>query len=337
MGLIEVTSNWSDEDVKIDFVLGNLCNYSCWYCFPGSHEGTHRFPDFDLTVRNLTHLINVYKANGKKRIFLNLLGGEPSLWPRLADFAKIFSEQGCEISMITNASRTLRWWEENAKYFSKINISCHHEKVDVEHIKAVGDIIYDSGCIVDASVLMDPFAWNKCKDILYGLKKSKRKWVIIAQGIVHETVNYTDEQKKFISKFIYRTPNLLWFFKHNKHKVEKIKVRFENGTTKKVKPNWLMVTESNHFKGWLCNIGIDYVLIEKDGTITGPCYSKLFNLNFYFNLYQSDFLTVFSPQLERERCNIDICPCQPATNLKKFIPVVPISLTEYPLNKYSSS
>ena len=184
---------------------------------------------------------------------------------------------------------------------------------------------------------MDPFAWDKCVRIVDELKKSKRKWVIIAQGIVHETVSYTEDQTRFISKFIHRAPNVLWFLLNNRHKVETIKVRLDNGVTKKVKPNWIMVNQMNYFKGWSCNIGLDYLLIEKDGTITGPCYSKLFNLDYFFNLYQPDFETLFQPNFEKTVCNIEVCPCQPATNLKKVIPLVPVSSMEYPLNKYSSS
>lgn len=320
MELIEVDSNWKDSDLRLDFVLGNLCNYKCWYCFPGSHEGTHRFPDFDLTVKNLKHLVDYYISQGKKKIFLNILGGEPTLWPRLGEFAEIFSKNNCLISMLTNGSRTIRWWEENSKYFSKINISCHHENIDVNHIRQVGDLIYENNCLVDASVLMDPLSWDKCVKIIDDLKLSKNKWTIVSAEVVHETISYTEEQKQYLLKFVHRKPNLWYFYKNNNHPVDKIKVKF-NKENKKVSvlSNHIMINSLNKFKGWDCNIGVDYILIDKDGRITGPCATKLYNLDFFYNLYDLDFSEKFHPDIVSKICDVDICPCQPSANLKKRI------------------
>jgi uncharacterized radical SAM superfamily Fe-S cluster-containing enzyme len=43
-----VHNNWKDNVFKIDINLGNYCNYKCWYCWPGSNTGTHKFPDIDV-------------------------------------------------------------------------------------------------------------------------------------------------------------------------------------------------------------------------------------------------------------------------------------------------
>ena len=337
MELIRVNSSWKDSDLRIEFMLGNLCNFKCWYCFPGSNEGTHRFPDFDLTVKNLLHIVWHYRKHGKKRVFLHIIGGEPTLWPKLGEFAEIFSKEGCYISISTNGSRTLRWWKEYGKYFSKVILSCHHQEMNLEHNIAVGDILYESGCIVDASVLMDPFAWDKCVSIVNGLRKSRRRWAIIASEVMHSTIYYTKEQKKYIEGHLKRIPNLWYFFRYNKHPMENISVTFADGRTKRIKPNWIRLSKLNHFKGWQCNVGVDSFFIDKLGNIVGACSERLYGESTSYNFYDTDFEKKFNPTIKPVICSLDTCVCQPEINLRKhkIIPLVPVSSMEYPLNKYT--
>ena len=319
MNIIEVKSNWKDSDLRIEFMMGNLCNYSCWYCFPGSFEGTHRFPEFDLIVQNLMHLVQHYKASGKKRIFLHIIGGEPTLWPKLGEFAEIFSNAGCLISISTNASRTIRWWEENAKFFDKVVVSYHHERVDIEHNMKVCDILYRNGAIVNANVLMDPGAWDKCVAMVEKLKTSEFRWSILAAEVLHPTIQYTDEQKEYLKGYTKRMPNLWHYFRKNKHARVAIKVVMEDGSTKKVNNNWITLNKLNSFKGWSCNLGQDSLFITKEGNVTGTCNENLYGLDFRYNIYDPDFTDKFNPVIKPVNCSKELCLCQAEVNLRKKI------------------
>lgn len=323
MELVKVESSWKDSDLRIEFVLGNLCNWNCWYCFPGANDGNIRFPDFDITVKNLVHLVRYYKQYGKKRIFLHIVGGEPTLWPKLGEFSKILSEENCFISISTNGSRTLRWWKEFGHYFHKVILSCHHEQMDLEHNIQVADILYESNCLVDASVLMDPRAWDKCVDIVNGLRKSKHRWTILASEVLHETITYTEQQKKYLQGFIKRIPNLWYYFKNNKHPSENPVAVFSNGRRKHLKPNWLALHKLNNFKGWDCNLGIDNITIDKFGEITGSCNENLYRQTHRFNIYDKNFAEQFKPAITTVICSKDACWCQPEINLRKqrIIPI----------------
>ena len=323
--MIEVKSNWQDDELRIEFMLGNTCNFKCWYCFKGSNEGTHRWEDYDVIVKNLTHLVRHYKANGKKRIYLHIVGGEPTLWPKLGDFARIFSAENCIISMSTNGSRTLRWWREHSKYFSKIILSCHPNEVDITHNIQVADIIYESKCIVDASVLMDPTCWDKCLEIVEQLKTSKHRWSIIASHVIHDTIFYTQEQKNYFNDYIKRVPNIWYYIRNNKYHEDKIKVVLDDLKVKNINPNWIAINKLNHFKGWECNIGVDSLFIDKFGTISGTCSQNLYGNNFNYNLYADDFLDQFKPKLKPVICDKENCFCQPEINLRKrIIPILKI-------------
>jgi len=45
MNLIKINNNWDKKSLGIALSIGNICNYKCWYCFPGANEGDKKWPD----------------------------------------------------------------------------------------------------------------------------------------------------------------------------------------------------------------------------------------------------------------------------------------------------
>ena len=84
--IIEI-KNGNTKTLRINYDLGNICNYKCWYCFPGSNEGTVPWPAVELVKHNIVKLITHYQSNGYD-VQLSLLGGEPTLWPNLGEFVE---------------------------------------------------------------------------------------------------------------------------------------------------------------------------------------------------------------------------------------------------------
>ncbi len=75
MNVVQVWNPQPKEVLRIEFMIGNTCNFSCWYCFEGSHEGTHRWTDdMDQLVLNFKHLFEKYKAIGKTKLELHIVG-----------------------------------------------------------------------------------------------------------------------------------------------------------------------------------------------------------------------------------------------------------------------
>ncbi len=106
--------NYSTEYLSVEFVLGNVCNYKCHYCFPGCNEGTHRWPEHDIIMKNMKSLFSYYRSKGKTFIDLKIIGGETTLWPYLEKFVtEIKNTANIFIRISTNASRTLNYWEKN--------------------------------------------------------------------------------------------------------------------------------------------------------------------------------------------------------------------------------
>lgn len=343
--IIKIDSNLPNDLLRIELVLSDYCNYDCWYCFPGSNAATQPWPKLKNIVDNITHILDYYKEHlGKKKFVLHVTGGEPTLWKDFGEFAKHFHEYGCVISMSSNGSRTLRWWRDYGHYFDHVILSCHHEAVDVAHTNAVADILYDKKVWVNAIVLMDPRAWDKCVNIVAGLKQSRRRWSITAVEVFHSTINYTKEQFDYISKSCKRLPNPIYYFFYKKTIYKKATVFFADGSKKTVGHNWLLLNKLHAFSGWDCNIGIDTFVINKRGELSGACGENLYNLDYKFNIFDVDFKTQYQPVLRSTICHKALCPCTPETNARKekligarrVIPLVPVSSGEHQLHKYSN-
>tara|TARA_B110000495_G_C22426627_1_gene269322 strand:- start:259 stop:507 length:249 start_codon:yes stop_codon:yes gene_type:complete len=73
----------------------------------------------------------------------------------------------------------------------------------------------------------------------------------------------------------------------------------------------------NHFKGWKCNLGVNWLYISRDGIISGTCKQKLFGLDGYYNIKDPDFKNKFSPKLEQIICQQTTCMCTGEAALPK--------------------
>lgn len=319
MQIVEVDNNWRSEVLNIDLILGNYCNYKCWYCWPGANAGTIKFPDLELLKKNISHLINYYRKNTKKKVFdIHFCGGEPTHWKHFPEFIRFLKENfNCLISMTSNGSKKLEWWEKNVKYFDRIHLSCHHEFVELEEYRNLCDYIYEQNVIVSVSVMMDPNKWDKCMDIIDYLKKSKRQWTIRYVEIIDKNVIYTDEQKSVLSKHRARRVNLWYFWKNNKYYRSKVVVKDETGKTHRFQDNEILLKKLNNFSGWECSVGVNWINISMNGTISGTCGEHLYKNDFNYNLYDLDFEKVFNPVIQSTPCTKIECRCVIETVMPK--------------------
>jgi MoaA/NifB/PqqE/SkfB family radical SAM enzyme len=320
MKIIKIQDN-KPKLLKIYYDLSNVCNYSCWYCFPDSHAGTEPWPDAELVKHNLVHLIKHYQENSNiNDIEVNFLGGEPTLWKHLGSVAKFIKSQvKCRICILTNASRTLRWWEEYAEYFDHIGISVHHETANVNHIIDVSNILYRKRISFYTGVLMDFKNWDKCVNIVDQLSQSKKKWTVLAKPIhINGVSNYNTEQLEYLKDQVKRNPSLISFIQNYKIPRKKYKVTKENGETFTTKnPNYFSMNMLNHYEGWYCNVGVNYLYIDRTGVISGTCKQKLYGLDFYYNLYDENFLEKYNPNITGVICEQKICMCGGEASLTK--------------------
>lgn len=319
MSLIKINNNWDKKFLGIDLSIGNICNYKCWYCFPGANEGDKKWPDYEIFKRNTEYLLNYYKNNAGKEMFdIHFVGGEPTHWPKLLNYIEFLKNNfNCLISMTSNGSKKLEYWKSISPFFDRINLSCHHQYVDINKFIEICDYLYDQDVVVSVSAMMDPYEWNKCINIVDTLKKSKRSWSIRYCEIFGHNISYNAEQQRILNIYKARNPNIFWFWKNNKYYRNKVTVTDVNGSKKRFKDNEILLKKLNNFKGWECNIGVDWLHISTSGEISGTCGQILFNEFKNYNLRDNDFIEKFNPSIQPSICNQNCCNCMAETNLSK--------------------
>jgi hypothetical protein len=325
---IQIINNDTVNRLHIGFIVGTTCNYKCHYCFDSCNDGLYRFPtDLNLLKRNLSHIINLYRDNfNKSHIRIHITGGEPTLWPELGKFTEYFNKElDCKISLSTNGTRTIRFWNTYASYFDDIGISIHNERCDPDHIIKVMDHIYNNSpdVLVNGTVLMDPINWDRCMSIVDRLVAHQTPWLLKVRPVLFngKMLFFNEKQVSIMSEKIKKCPPM---DRVNRYKeLETIQLNepdvtavLENGETTTYNTFNFLTNDWQHFQGWQCNLGIDRFGIERNGDIQGTCGARnLFGLDAPLNIYDPKLPEKFTPDIIKTT----ICPqqsCLCATDIR---------------------
>lgn len=341
---IKIVSTQKENILEIRWNPNNVCNFSCRYCFPNNNTGEYTSPkDLDLIVKNFNFLLKEYKEKlGKTRIHLKIAGGEPTLWKDLDVFISRIKEQNdVYLSLITNGSRTLRWWKEHGHMVDNVHLTHHVAQAKLDHTMAVADTMYDFGKKITVKVLMDLEHWDQSVDAVNYLKQnSKNRFMIQAAEVIEpeisslwnikevtrEDLKYNDEQKKYLSRGLKRLPGPIWLWK-NRHLITSGEIRLyesiatlDDGSKFKAKSETYINKNWNNFKGWSCNIGLEGIYIDWTGNIKGSCNEHLYGLDFDYNILDVNFVDNFVLNPKPAICTKYNCMCTPETHISKTKP-----------------
>jgi organic radical activating enzyme len=316
MKVLKIENDNSDT-LDVEFVLGNVCNYKCHYCFPGCHEGTHRWPEHQQIIENMKLLFDFYKNHGKKYIDLKIIGGEPTLWPYLEVFiTEIKKHIDVFVRISTNASRTLSYWKDKSDLFDEITISVHNEFVNLDHIISVADYIHQrQRSNLYVFVLMDPMHWERCVQSIYYLDSKSQDWFLAAQPVLFDgQTRYTEYQFQYMQNKNKRqgsTPI--------QDKTRSIKMQVQNNAVEPYDYKKLVLNHANRFFGYSCNLGVDRIYINIDGEIKGACGETLFDktLNIKDKNFSDQLTNIKKPS--PVICGQRICGCAAEIKLTKVL------------------
>lgn len=303
MTLTKIVSTQHYNELEISFWPTDVCNFNCPYCFPGSTSGKYRWPkSLDLVMDKFEELFTEYKKHYKTKFNLTIAGGgEPTLWPQLDEFCKSIKQlANVNISLVTNGSRTLRWWENNAKYIDEAILSCHVHEVDIEHFINVADTLYERDTEVLAMMLMDAKKWDQCVEYIDSMLKSDHPWNITAKPIVsspgRDIDSYNQEQKDYI-----QTPIRFTMRKDvSKYKITE-SIGYYGDLHFPARTGDYIVAKQNFFEEWQCNMPLERIAVDAGLNIKGSC-------GLTFN------------KIDSIKCTKHCCSCQPDTHITKWRP-----------------
>lgn len=328
---IKIVNNDFIHKLSISFTIGTTCNYACYYCFDECNDGKYLYPtNLELIKKNLSHMINIYRDHfSKSNIKIHVTGGEPTLWPELGEFTEYFNKEvDCKLFLSTNGSKAISFWKKYAKYFDDIHISIHNESCNPKHIIRVMDWIYnnENDVLINGTVLMDPFHWNRCIEIADELAAHPTPWVLKVRPVLLDGVLrfFSPPQLEYIEDKMKKLPPKekidhyisLGIVQPNEPDVW---VTLEDGNVIKYDTFQFLKNDWHHFTGWNCNLGIDRFSIERNGDIQGLCGAKkLFGLDAPLNIYDPDLISKFTPDMIKGTiCATRDCTCATDIRLSK--------------------
>lgn len=274
-----VISNNHPETMHIEWVVNNVCNYKCSYCMPDLHSGSSGQPNFENSLKFLDFVHEKVNPNYK---MLTLSGGEPTMWPRLSEFLRQMNPN-YYVTIVTNGSRTLRWWEEfvvDTTNLSVVTISIHLEYADIEHIINVCKILHKK-IRTTVLILFNPAKKEQAKMFAERFKAEKLNLTYTIKPITtryegegdNASLDYTAEDKKFISD------NTVYSQKGFPSIPTSAEMIVDGVKKDSFFAGRMIADKTNKFTGWWCEAGRKRLTIWHDGNVYGAqCLTAKRNL-----------------------------------------------------------
>lgn len=289
----------------IEWFIHNVCNNDCSFCSKEFKDGSQRWYSLDEYKRIVDRLVT---AACNEPLWIQITGGEPTLFPELLEVLEYIKSKGVYISLISNGSRTLRWWEELRKkqVIDLLNISYHSEQTtDYQHIIEVINLFHDAPTEVICLVTHVETSIELAFEAVQYLKENTG-CIIIFKAIMMHHYNifekYTEKQLSILNTMNTVISNLRKTKRSNdvpkEHQINHtLLVTYDNGTKLKTDPQILLKSENNKFKGWSCDFGRKFMRIEGTKSYRGVCRvgdsTDIFSDTFGFS---NDFLTCTNNQ-----------------------------------------
>ena len=314
--------------MQIDIDLSNHCNYACTYCGPTFNGATSKWQDY----KKIIYLIeSIQKTYPNVNIFLQLKGGEPTQWPSLRKFLDVISTyENIALGIITNLSRTKRFWEDlNFTKVSRILASFHAAQADSDQFIENAKVLYDNLAITTFSLmlLMDKPYFKKIIELVEKTKNLEPPYNTLAEYysplrilLADDSVTqYNEEEELTIKKLkgaASAPPPGIYAWESFSNVSKSARYEFE------------LQAAQHDYRGWKCYAGMRKLMIDSKGDIyAAQCkIMKLGNIN-----------TGWRFNKEPVTCTIRYCACASDIQIPKHKPDVVKELSALETISYGKS
>ncbi len=307
----------------VNWIVSNLCNYTCSYC---SEVGVYNGEV--VRMEQLTKCVDVVAGLGHNRIKFTLTGGEPTIHPDFMELVQYILETLGDrvfIHIMTNLSRSKRFYVEFSErfkaYASQIDFdaSVHIEQVNMERFEQALAVLSEAGFVSVAYVLAHP-RYMKIVRKTHGYLSSLTldhfqarppKVVVFGGGMPNPPI-FTEEDREWlgIGQSGVDVPKNLF--------VDRLGDSCDNLTIVRevYDRNTLIAAQMNNFKGLWCNAGVDGIAVDQEGFVDrAVCFrgSGHDQLNIYRDQNIADSLG------QPVRCPFEQCFCGADLIMPKYL------------------
>lgn len=264
----------------VEWMLGNVCNYNCSYCSNEFKSGNKRFFDLQLYIDVCDKIIQESNEQGKK-VWFKFTGGEPTMYPDLIKLLQHIKNTGNYNYLITNGSRTIRFWEEikEAKCVDFISISHHVDQNPIiDHTIDLVKLFEDT----EVTIIVNITCPTSHFDLAVTHYKTVHETAPAVVNLMHimdsgELSEYTNEQREILlqhplkSNDLYKVKPKPTIPKQYQYHNGIIKVKYNDGKEAIDHANNFIKKLENNFKGYSCDVGKSFIRIAHDVVQRGLC------------------------------------------------------------------
>lgn len=259
-------ANPKHKDILVvNWCLGNTCSFSCSYCPTNLHDGSRSWISLVSVIRFIN---NVNEHYGDKNIYFEFTGGEVSLYKDFQKLIQYLKSRDMNVGIISNLSRTTRFWEDVVENLDHMNASFHPEFTDPNHFLEVVKILQPTTG-VHVNIMMKPENFKDCLKFAQRVVEIEDVTISLQPLLVDfgsHIYEYTDEQKEIMSNMCPK-PKITSRFQTYKIFRGEMKKIYSDGREEITTEPELVSNNENNWKGWSCNAGIDELVINYDGNI----------------------------------------------------------------------
>ncbi|EGR4251991.1 radical SAM protein [Vibrio cholerae] len=299
--------------IYVNWALTNSCNYKCEYCHDDLNSGSIKGPSNENLLNFIDKLLSKSQSDNKQ-LYVEFGGGEVTLYRNFDSVIKMLHKNGGLVTIISNGSKKVSWWQDNAKYLSGVSLSYHINDIKSEtHFIEVSKVLEASRTTrFHVNVMMVPEQFEDCLEFANRLKQEVRCSIALqplfegfGHGGITKKYSYTPEQEQMIKDFRGR-PEL----KTLPPSMAELEVNYADGTTENLSTFDLIANDQTNFVGWDCYAGIDSLVI----TFSGDIYRS-------WCMQDGSIGSIYDENIELPthptKCRTKICQCGVDLSAKK--------------------
>lgn len=252
--------------VLVDWMLGNNCSYACSYCPKALHDGSEGWQSADSIVGFYDQLHRHYVHHRGKQIWLQFTGGEPTMHPHIIKMLQEASARGFKVSLISNASRTTRFWRKITPFLNSVILTYHNEFARLDHFLEVAQIVSDE-MSVHINVTMHPDRFDRTLEDARTMRETFPEATIslkpLRKNFETELYDYSDDELEAMDKGL---PNHAAFDRVTPRWTMTVTDTSGNVVTRRSEEFSLL--GQNHWKGFSCNAGLESLRIKGNGDVS---------------------------------------------------------------------
>lgn len=250
----------------VNWCLGNTCNYECSYCPAALHDGSKRWPNPQSIKNFITRVKDHYFH---KNIYFEFTGGEVTMYKYFTDICNFCKDLDIRVGLISNGSRTIRYWEENKHFFDHVCLSFHPEFADQDHFINVVKTLHND-VRTHVNIMMSPQKFDYCYAVANKVKNLGNISMAL-QPLIHDFGDTLYDYDEFQKKIFDRQHELI-----TKHIKFNRSFDYYRGAMRMVNAEGQSMVSSAHrfisektndWSGWKCYAGIEQLIVDMDGSI----------------------------------------------------------------------